>query len=783
MRQSISRPLTILLVVAFTRPSLAAPTITAQEVKQSMKRGIDFLKRRQNKANGTWDGLVGYPGGLTALVTLSLLNSGLTPKDPTVARALTFLRNRRLHMTYSVSLQTMVLCVAEPKKDKLLIQRNVAWLEKMQLSGGHPNSGGWAYSDATRQTRGNGDPSNTQFAILALHEAERAGVPIKQSTWKAARDYWVRRQRSNGSWAYFQEHRSTGSMTCAGIASLIIANGKLSTTDAVVSGSTIQCCGQKTAGNHIDRALNWLGKHFEIEQNPKAGSYFWFYYLYGLERVGRLSGRRLIGGQDWYRKGARVLVKGNYQAPQGYWEGKGHAERSPIVATSLALLFLAKGRRPVVISKAQHGKGFDWDMHRSGIPNLVRRVEKAWRKDLTWQTVSLKAATLADLQKTPVLFISGQQSLQLNKNQKNNLRDYVNQGGFVLAEACDGRGCNGAAFDRQFRTLMKELFPQSPLRPLPADHSIWIAEEKVIPGRDLPKDFVIEGIDACCRTSVVYCNRSLSCLWELAQRRGKSSYPQAVQTHVAGALNMGANILAYATNRQLKYKLEQSALMQAARQKPMLGRGELKIPKIQHTGGADDAPNALRNLTTFFSREIKTPAATQRKLLSVSDPALYEFPIVFMHGRRSFRFSKTQRKALRTYLERGGVLFADSICASEKFSKSLREEVRALLPEYRLRRVAPDHPIFTRAFRGYDLSQVTIRNPANHVPGTPLKSRLQSGTPVLEGVEINGRLAVIFSPIDISCGLENRTSLECKGYSKRDAARMGVNILLYALQN
>jgi hypothetical protein len=34
----------------------------------------------------------------------------------------------------------------------------------------------------------------------------------------------------------------------------------------------------------------------------------------------------------------------------------------------------------------------------------------------------------------------------------------------------------------------------------------------------------------------------------------------------------------------------------------------------------------------------------------------------------------------------------------------------------------------------------------------------------------------------LSCALENQSSLECKGYTKEDAAKIGVNIVLYALQ-
>ena len=58
------------------------------------------------------------------------------------------------------------------------------------------------------------------------------------------------------------------------------------------------------------------------------------------------------------------------------------------------------------------------------------------------------------------------------------------------------------------------MFPDSQLRLLPPDHAVWFAEGKVDPQYMRP----LYGIDACCRTSVVYCPQNLSCLWELSVR-------------------------------------------------------------------------------------------------------------------------------------------------------------------------------------------------------------------------------------------------------------------------
>ncbi len=83
------------------------------------------------------------------------------------------------------------------------------------------------------------------------------------------------------------------------------------------------------------------------------GQQWKFYYLYGLERAGRLSGVRFFGQHDWYREGAEELVH-EQDKFLGYWRGTLY-EREPLIATSFALLFLAKGRAPVLINKLRHG--------------------------------------------------------------------------------------------------------------------------------------------------------------------------------------------------------------------------------------------------------------------------------------------------------------------------------------------------------------------------------------------------------------------------------------------
>ena len=760
------RTVALLLMVLIAQPLSAQ--ITDVQVREAIKRGADFLKAKQNPT-GKWNDFGDHSGGITSLCTLALLNYGQDVKSPEIQKALGYLRSLGNPETvYSTSLQTMVFCIAEPNRDKALILNNVRWLEKAQLKDGM-RKGTWGYSPG----KGNGDNSNTQFALLALYEAERVGLAVDPATWKSALDHWLGTQRKDGSWAYIEGDQSSGSMTCAGIASVIICLGQINQGDASVEGDQVRCCGEQADNEAVERGLRWLGDKFQVVRNPGGSTGWLHYYLYGLERVGRMSGRRFIGGHDWFRESAQLLVS-QQETLQGGWTGEGHAEGNPLIATSLALLVLSKGRRPVVMSKLRHGDGTDWDLHRSGVQHLTNRVERLWKRDLTWQTIDINAATAEDLLETPVLFLSGHDDLVLSGDEEDKLQHYVSRGGFIFAEAC----CGGAAFDRDFRELMKRLFPDSALRLLPADHPVWFAEQKVDP------DFIkpLYGIDACCRTSVVYCPQDLSCYWELGRGTRATKYPDPVKKEIESSLRIGSNVITYATNRELRNKLDRPEFASGGPPSESLDRGTLHVPKLLHAGGSDDAPQALPNLLQFLRTQGQMRVVVENRLIAATDESLLEYPIAFLHGRRSFRFSIEERQALAIFVERGGTLFADAICASPQFSESFRSEMEAIFPGKTLARIPPEHPLFTRVYRGFDISKATLRDPQQRTAEDPLRATLNQVSPVLEGLSIDDRIAVIFSPFDLSCALENGASLECKGYIKEDASRLAVNIILFALQ-
>ncbi len=752
--------------------------ITPQRVDESINKAVRFLRESQ-KPDGGWSDFLNYPHGVTSLVTLALLNAGLEPEDRTVSRALDLLASQKLTKTYSVSLQTMALCAANPSKYAPQIRSNAVGLIKNQL-----RDGGWNY-EVSDGPRGSGsDPSNSQFALLALHEAQRTGLRFKEpriweDVFTRAKSYWQNLQLDDGSFPY-RDRSPRGSMTCAGIASLVIVGAQTDGRESAADQAVICCGADDGSRDGIQRGLDWLGANFKVRNNPNYPSNYHLYYMYALERVGRLTGQRYIGEHDWYREGAEYLVN-NLQDPiSGKFTERG-IDGNEYTATAFALLFLSKGKRQIVVSRLQYvgSQRDDWNHHSAAIQHLTAHTEQAWKRDLSWQNVDIGRSRLEDLLETPVLFISGTKDARFTEREKQLLKAYVEQNGFLFVEGCNRNGCDGAEFEDYFRKLVVELFDQ-PLEPLPPDHPIWYAEARVDPGGLPAGDANIYGVQTCCRLGVVYVPYSLSCRWELNLPYGaKPDYPELVQSDLDTATLIGINVLAYATGKELKEKLQTVTILEEVQEDSLADRGVFVMPKLRHNAGADDAPKAVKNLIQWLNETNQFRMSDEKRLVAITNRNLEKYPVVFLHGRGELVLSQAEREALKEYLDNGGFLFADAICADSQFAESFRREMEIITGE-ELQRLEATHPLLEGTqFHGFDIRNVRMIDPDQS--GESIITATRQILPQLEVYKVNQKVSVVFSPLDLSCSLESRHSMQCRGYVREDAARIGINVILYAL--
>ena len=198
----------VALAVVFTCALLLVPGTLApaadrpkeplvKRVEQAIEQGKQYLLKQQTR-QGDWerDAVANArPGGCTALALLALLNAGVLADHPAIQRGLAYLREVKPRDTYVVGLQTMVYCLAG--EDKQRIENNVKWLLDVRRREG-AKLHGWPYQD----NGGRPDASNTQYALLGLHEAQLAGVTIDPEVWASIRDYYLNTQTPGGAYYY-----------------------------------------------------------------------------------------------------------------------------------------------------------------------------------------------------------------------------------------------------------------------------------------------------------------------------------------------------------------------------------------------------------------------------------------------------------------------------------------------------------------------------------------------------------------------------------------------------
>jgi hypothetical protein len=211
--------------------------------------------------------------------------------------------------------------------------------------GGSKGAGGWRYN----QANGDADLSATQFVLLALRAASQAGYPIEKvspNSWELAAKFTKACQKADGGFGYQVGGPSYASMTACGIGCLLICKEQMDLSAEKKAPAWID--------DSIKRGMEWLDKNFDAETNAGAERQEHFYYLYGVERVGDLSGRKEFNGKDWYLRGALLLLE--RQDADGKWTDATGYPPTDVLGTCFALLFLKRATPPVVTFSGPEGE-------------------------------------------------------------------------------------------------------------------------------------------------------------------------------------------------------------------------------------------------------------------------------------------------------------------------------------------------------------------------------------------------------------------------------------------
>ncbi|MFB3066454.1 MAG: prenyltransferase/squalene oxidase repeat-containing protein [Planctomycetota bacterium] len=195
--------------------------------------------------------------------------------------------------------------------------------------------GGWRYGPRN----GDQDLSATQFALLGLRAASQAGYPVKEKVWRTALNGVRQHRAGGGGYSYRKGEGWSAGMDACALGSMIICKEQLELLGAPVPA---------WVDGHIKAAMKHLDEVFDVQHNKGAhhGSAYHYYYLYAVERVGDLTGRKEFAGKDWYVRGAEFLLA--QQHGDGSWTDATCMPPRDTLGTCFALLFLKKATMPAV---------------------------------------------------------------------------------------------------------------------------------------------------------------------------------------------------------------------------------------------------------------------------------------------------------------------------------------------------------------------------------------------------------------------------------------------------
>jgi hypothetical protein len=369
----------------------------------------------------------------------------------------------------------------------------------------------------------------------------------------------------------------------------------------------------------------------------------------------------------------------------------------------------------------------------------------------------------------PLLYITGWTPLpDLSDEMLGKLRRYLYDGGTLVLHAQCGR----AEFYESARQLTVRLFPKRKLVMLDTDSPIYRAYtpiDKVRIRKDnqplLESPPILRAVFLGCRPAVVLSEIDLNCSWDVVNH----PIDGGVLYHRDDGLALGANIIttvlanfpyARAWGREKLFPEQTDA-----------GRDQLVIAQLMHNGDWDPTPHALVNLMKYIQTRTTLDVQFKRKVIQADAPDIFEHPVLYMTGFRDFAFAPKEVQQLKAYLENGGVLIADAAAGSRAFDAAFRRELKRVLPDGKLQTLPLDSPVYQmpNRIRTVEYSDVVkAQNP-------------KLNAPVLEGVQINGQLGVIYSPLGLASGWEQLGYAFNRGYSDADALKLGVNLFTYVL--
>ena len=178
------------------------------------------------------------------------------------------------------------------------------------------------------------------------------------------------------------------------------------------------------------------------------------------------------------------------------------------------------------------------------------------------------------------------------------------------------------------------------------------------------------------------------------------------------------------------------------------------------------------NLITSLIDYTNLRVDPKEHVLSLSDPRMLTAPFCYLAGHKLVEFNPAERRNFERYVRNGGFVFVDD-CNHDidgLFATSFEAQMADIFGSRALARLPNTHALYSSFFRfdgppatGFELNGWGDDLVHEH----------------LSGIEIDGRLGVLYSNKDYGC--EWDYDWRNKRWLAEDNTKFGVNIVMYAL--
>jgi len=113
-----------------------------------------------------------------------------------------------------------------------------------------------------------------------------------------------------------------------------------------------------------------------------------------------------------------------------------------------------------------------WNCGAIGDVHLKRKLQELTNINVSPDPKVVRLRDFDDMVRNPFVFMTSEGYFRLAEREEKNLREFLERGGFVLADDCV-LWTKYDRFFRCYRDLVNKLFPDNPMREIPLDHEIF----------------------------------------------------------------------------------------------------------------------------------------------------------------------------------------------------------------------------------------------------------------------------------------------------------------------